>query len=1553
MQPLRLADDARADYRRYILTSFPILDSDLRATIERNIDDHNLLWKSPYLSLSRPYESRSTVRDLVDEGVLHPKVGAIFKPRPDDPVEEWLLYHHQERATRRILEGKPTIIASGTGSGKTESFLVPIVDYCLRHQDQEGVKAVLVYPMNALANDQLQRLRRYLRGSGITFGRYTGDTPESGKVAGDDEAPREERTTRAAIRSMPPDILITNYAMLERLLVRREDQRIFHHRQVRFLVMDEVHTYGGAQGIEVACLIRRFKEHVGRADGGLVPVGTSATVKGETVGPVAAFASKLFAEEFSEESIVQERFQEPRRVDDLSWPPAPRVTLDDLEALDVDGKDAREIEKRALRLLQQLTGCAETDLFQALARNGIVYWLERRLAEPVELSELVKQVRTSIPGRRDTDDRSIEYELTAYLLIGAVAIGPSGPRLRPKVHLLWRGLDGFTRCLNPACGHVWEGGIDLCPDCGSKALFLEVCRTCGQDFWRGTVTELDPAHPKALQSATILPGLPRESTPNAIHLAARIYAEIGDDDEDEEAQVPSGLPQCWVCTSCLHAFTSPEASCRCGGSVRPMRYIIGKVTRCPACASRYGSREVVTLFGTPVASAISVLSNALMGNLSESERRLLVFADNRQDTAFQAGYLQDRYNRFTKRQLIYQIILDEERHGRPPVGLADLPEMVLEQGIALSLVEEPRRGREREEALRQETWPILAEFAQAGQRRVSLEGLGLVAIDYDDLHARMARVPSAHSLAERLDLSTFELADVCANLLDEMRVHRALDHQLLRAPIPYSDSVGEFFYGRLPAGYGRKAVSSGHAYLVRAIANTSGTPNLLQDYLRKLTGRRDVTETLYEIVDVLKEAGFLVERKIGSTQDMAPALMVDHRRVLVQRNAHPWQCSSCRRIYPRNVKGICMTRGCEGKLVQSAPNQSNFYVHTYTHRAPFPMVAREHSAQVDSAERARLEEQFRDGAVNLLVCTPTMELGVDIGDLPTVLMRNIPPTPANYAQRGGRAGRKERVALVNAFALDRGHDSYFWDQPEELIRGAIRPPTFAFDNERLIRRHLHSLILEKLETQLPGLMLNVVDDDDKLVGIEPLLDELTRRHDVIKRAVHAAFIRDIEAGGLRWLDDAFVARVIDQFPTRVAAAFEPWIVERRAILQELDAMPRILRDPGTQKYRDRLERLLRRMEEDPMRANPLSYLASQGFLPMYALPGSDFRMIPFDEVRDPLTRNQAMGIREYAPGNLVYAQQHIYKITGVDFQRSQRPDTQRTYRLCTGCAFLSLDETTLYCPACHEEMDEWPYLEARSFIGRSDRPISSAEEARSRQGYELGQYVLSHGGEPRRRDHGAVQSAYARDVRLFFTNRGFSEQEPKAPAGFAICTTCGAWRDPGDKGWDKSHAKRCLDGKIKDFHLAYSLTTDILTLRTAHGPHDIAAMEPFFATIRNALVLGANLTLETERDEIGGFERIVSGESGDAAEVVLYDNVVGGAGYVDRLASVLPEAAAAACERLTNCSCVTSCYRCLRTYQNQSEHELLDKRLILPLLQELAAAPTIDASCKDAATGVA
>ena len=1575
MQPLALARQTQAEYRRYIETTFPVLDDGLRGQIDEKIRHEHLLWKGPYISLSRPFTMGATVERLVADGTLTAATGAIFPG--------WTLYDHQERAARRIAGGQATIVASSTGSGKTEAFLIPIIDYCLRQRGAPGVKAVLMYPMNALANDQLKRLRTLLAGTGVTFGRYTGDT-QAKEPRGNErppEAPAEERLSRERIQEDPPDILLTNYAMLELLLVRREDHRIFRHNQMRFLVLDEVHTYGGARGIEVACLIRRFKEHVGRARGGLVCVGTSATVAGEDAREVTEFATKLFAENFTSDALILERFEEPAPLAAPYAPPAPQI-----EQVALDTFDAAD-ERGVLALAEWLCGrpvptapTLQERLAALLAENSLLRAIEGHLAMPRALDELVAFLG-ALPARRGVDADVLAREITAYLLVGSLARTARGPRLRPKVHLLFRGLEGFTRCL--ACGQMWEAGIELCPHCGGRCFPLEVCRSCGQDFWRGLSTiDLQPLPGRRAtqprlplnQDATafeVLPDASRDSSPRTLHITAAVYTRLDSDDPDDEdageeaveeaagaapaanperVAPPHTLETIFICGRCATATLAQPDDGRCpagcGGEVRALFYHPGRIVVCPACHGRYGSREIVTAFGTSVAASVSVLASAIAGRLDDQERRLLIFSDNRQDTAFQAGYLRDKHGQFTKRQLIYQVVHEEAEAGHPAVGLADLPKLVVQQSIRLGLIERPKREREEQERITQETWPILAEFARGGGRRVSLEGLGLIRADYDGLRRDVAESDNARALAERLGLSSDEFTDTLATILDEMRTRRALDHELLKRPIRFDEEVEGFDRDFRPVGYGEPAVTRGHVYKILPIVNAVGAPSQFQSYVRKILHLPDnhrAAQVVRELVGFLRDQGYLQDVSIGKPDDNRHALMVDHERLVLAPLGEDkgYECDACRRIYPRNVRGVCPATRCAGMLQPFHAKLDNYYVRTYLDRAPFRLIPHEHSAQLDGQTRENYERDFREGKANVLVCTPTMELGVDIGDLPTVLMRNIPPSPANYAQRGGRAGRAERIALICAFAQNRGHDSYYYDHPAEMIRGIVRAPVFGFDNQRIIRRHLHALILEKLEAQLPQVLGDVVDDQDHLIGIRPLIQELDSRHQAVQTAVAEAFARDTHTGGLPWLTSDSVGNVIDAFPIQFERAFRSWLLDRANILQALRELPTIRLSVEQRKRREVLELLLYKLERDPLRAYPLSYLARQGFLPAYAFAGDQFRMVPLGEPRDPLQRNQDVGITEFAPGNLVYCDGAVYAIFGLDFERSDTPDKDTQYRVCPRCSFATLSATALHCESCGLELQPWPYVEARSFLGSKRRGITAAEETRAGQGYDVHEHLLAEGSSGERRvGPGGVDLTYHRNATIFVANTGFNHGAVQAPSGFDICTTCGQWRDPHQDGWEQRHAKSCA-GTTRPFHLAYRLDTDVLALDVAGAPAEQAQQDRYLVTLRNALVLGANLALQTEEGEIAGFERDVSRGEALLRQIVLYDDVPGGAGYVERLGRSLPEAAAAALDRLTNCACVDSCYRCLRGYHNQWEHQLLDKRLVIETLERIAGAPAV------------
>ncbi|MFP5288789.1 MAG: DEAD/DEAH box helicase, partial [Thermoanaerobaculia bacterium] len=296
-------------YRRFLRTSYRFLDEHLRRQFEEHLARIDVVVKGPYVTLAREFHTGNTLGALIAADEADAELARLRWPFGSNP-----LYVHQERALALGRAGQSFVVTTGTGSGKTESFLLPVLDGVLRRKREgvRGVQAILLYPMNALANDQLERLRRLLRGTGVdlSFALYTGDS-DATTMRLQEEPAETERLKRADIRTSPPDLLLTNYKQLEFLLVRREDRALFGPA-LRYLVLDEVHSYRGALATEIACLIRRLKARAGVEPGELLAIGTSATVASGDEGrkALAAFASTLFGERVDEEALVIEARKE-------------------------------------------------------------------------------------------------------------------------------------------------------------------------------------------------------------------------------------------------------------------------------------------------------------------------------------------------------------------------------------------------------------------------------------------------------------------------------------------------------------------------------------------------------------------------------------------------------------------------------------------------------------------------------------------------------------------------------------------------------------------------------------------------------------------------------------------------------------------------------------------------------------------------------------------------------------------------------------------------------------------------------------------------------------------------------------------------------------------------------------------------------------------------------------------------------------------------------------------------------------------------------------------
>ena len=367
--PIETARKVEESYREYIATTIHFADANLQSQLEEILRKPGYLAKGPFLEAAPPYRKDKTVTELVGEGVLCESMLKLGGGDADNFDPDRPLYVHQVRAIRKAVAGRNYVVSTGTGSGKTECFLLPILNDILKEFEKrgpsDGVRAMILYPMNALANDQLKRLRLLLKGIDITFGRYTGDTEERESKAltkwkeenpGQTKLPNEI-ISREKIRKEPPNILLTNYSMLEYLLLRPEDAPLFGKAfggNWRHIAIDEAHVYSGALGTEIAYLLRRLKARIESETSEpthLHCYATSATIGSPEEKPkVASFAQDLFGEPFSNEEInldiVTGEIDRPQdALDEKPWGALPLATWIDLRKLlfDLDAVDAQGI----------------------------------------------------------------------------------------------------------------------------------------------------------------------------------------------------------------------------------------------------------------------------------------------------------------------------------------------------------------------------------------------------------------------------------------------------------------------------------------------------------------------------------------------------------------------------------------------------------------------------------------------------------------------------------------------------------------------------------------------------------------------------------------------------------------------------------------------------------------------------------------------------------------------------------------------------------------------------------------------------------------------------------------------------------------------------------------------------------------------------------------------------------------------------------------------------------------------------------------------------------
>ena len=1647
LHPLETTTRIRDTYLRYLKTIYPFQDNDLRQHFWQALEEPGLLVKGPLMEASPPFQTGRSIEELVGDALLHRDFRSLCSPiLPFDRP----LYLHQEQAIEKSIAGKRNVvIATGTGSGKTEAFLIPILDHLLREQEsgtlgKPGVRALLLYPMNALANDQLKRLRRILSGSpSISFGRYTGETEETESRAETrfrDQFPSEPRLSnelisRERMRETPPHILLTNYAMLEYLLLRPQDCELFDGEtgaHWRFIVTDEAHVYDGASGIEIAMLLRRLKDRVVLSDPDrLRCLATSATLgRGRADFPeVAAFAGELFGEAFEwiDEDPARQDVVEATRIPlsslDSPWGAAnPELYLalqqalpaqvgstedliNDLARVTMHYAVPEDTVDKARREALRAEGKLAVDVFLYLLLRGDkrLQTLQELLADrPRFLTDLASEL---FGDREDAEERLINL---VNLGVRARSSLESLSLLPARYHVFARTLEGAFACLHTTVHEQEEDNPtrlfllrrEKCPHCESQVFELAACQRCGTAYIVGRLVSHRPStmsiqHGEGLSYLRQLSGQPEDGYGEPAYFV--LVDELPSLDEDEAVASEEDIDvimeeECEPYTLCLGCGAiapgdDADPGCDCEPVVprRELRRVDlrgeSELRRCVACGSR--SRVgVVYRFLTGQDAPVSVLATSLYQALPASVdleaealpgqgRKLLVFSDSRQDAAFFAPYLERTYAQLLRRRLIVKTLLDDPAGREGHLRLQDLVGRLQRQAEDAGLFTQRQSHDERRRLM--ETW--LMQELIAWDRRISLEGLGLLSF-------RLVR-PASWRAPQPLLEEPWNLAEDEAWLLLELLLNTLRQ----QGAITFPDSVDprdEAFAPRNRELFMRekKADPKKGIFAWMPTRGSNRRLDMLTRFLERTTGlpletRLDAARlALQGIWRHLTEPGGIWRDHLVSENRAKEGIL--HRTshlfwvVLpaIEQGDSGYRCTRCQAVSPINVQGICPSYGCDGTLQsvnESAPGWiQNHYRHLYRELLPIPLAAEEHTAQWTSSEAAVVQDRFVRGELNALSCSTTFELGVDVGELQAVLMRNVPPTTANYVQRAGRAGRRtDLAAFVLTYAQRRSHDLTHYARPENLVAGRIHPPVVVVGNEKIVRRHVHSVLfasflrwaLDKHGREFRKVGAFFAPDEFELTGPDLLQGYADSRpsdvHEALRRIVPTPLQKELGITGWDWLaylwndeGTAIMDRVIQE------------------VNDDLDLFRRLEEEAAAERdYRQSGH--FKRVARTVRRRDLLGFLGSRNVLPKYGFPTDVVELrtnhVHIAEARSiELQRDLRIAISEYAPGGEVVAAKRVWVSAGV-YKWPHRDWPTYHYAVCPQCGRYqsSLAEMEGSCVACGGSLWGWPrrygtfIIPEFGFMVAQKEPRKSGE-ARPQRLYSSRVYFAEYAArtedgtalEPPLEEVPVLSSPdlqmrkrYSRYGKLALVNAGLANR------GFRICYTCG-FADPAPEepagrrrqralpAHDNPRTGRQCNGQLHTRHLGHEFITDVLELRF----EGLLASSPdydLWLSLLYALLEGSSQALGIRRDDLDG--TLYRHAYDLAPALVLFDNVPGGAGHVRRVADHLAPVFAAAWQQVARCECgeETSCYECLRNYRNQYHHDRLERGLARDFLERV------------------
>lgn len=1646
MDVFSLRDSVVNEYKDFAKSFTKIFAKDIKEQVDA-IYAQERFWPEPLIQVNPNYKITTSIEELVAQKVLHPLCEKIFTIEG----KGLQLYKHQEEAIALASKEESFVVTTGTGSGKSLCFFIPIVNAILQEKEKDNTprtRAIIIYPMNALANSQLEEINKFLKNSGVDakvrVARYTG---------------QEDEEKRDAVADNPPDILLTNFMMLELLMTRQSelDRAVIANCQgLRFLVLDELHTYRGRQGADVALLVRRVRERL--SPDKLQCIGTSATMVSEGSKEskkqvVAKTATKLFAVPIHESCVVTETLLRITNVN---------LGLESILPLLADSIDQGVP-----------TNISDADL----AKNPLVIWIETNLgieakpdgtwvrAKPLSLEEAADRLAFH-SNRTKEKCRSVLKNLLLLANTPEKSRTGSGNKksfFAFKLHQFISGAGNAFSTLE-ARGErkiTVDAQLFLPGTSDTRLYATHFCRECGQEYHpvRKVNTEgietflsrdIDEVAPASEDTQSNENESPQEQSGFVILEPTDSGFEFNDSIEN--------YPEQWLEID-KHGIERLKATYRQQrpkplfvapngiiGTGEKVWFIAGKFKFCLRCKSVSQGKDrtrLASLSSEGRSSATTILVNSALrwmhgqdSELEKYKRKILGFTDNRQDAALQSGHFNDfLYVSLIRAGFLGALNLaGTEGLGSEELGLAQQKALGFDQNnpeIKTEWLLEPNlKGfnlQEAEKTLRE----VLSYRVWVDLRRgwrytnPNIEQLGLLTVKYQGLkelasdeglyqNAPVILRNASPTVRENVFGELFDYLRrgmaIRSSVLDAVEQVRSRSHRHLKSPWGFSleEEPRRARWLMLNPPERRKNSLNDEDTIIRG-GITSGlgrvlkTNKIWENQDATLLGRNEYNLLLRSLLNAAVTHGLISEEPTSFD------------------GVTGWKLNDgCLRFF----------RG-DGKPTESSKD-NKFFAEFYSNLAQmlknpnhalFSFEAREHTAQVDSEKRKFREMRFRYGEneiqdlvdsdsqlkemgesnrfLPVMFCSPTMELGVDISALNAVYLRNIPPTPANYVQRSGRAGRSGQAALVLTYcAAMSPHDQFFFKEPKAMVHGEVKPPLLDLANRDLVDSHLHAVWLactkEPLESSISEILLlhevnRPVRDSLKSAMVQ---ERVTKEAEVRILAILDYLQEELTPSRAPWFIDRnqYAAQVADKAFLVFENAFKRWRDLFSAAENQRDEARKIMdnhsltqrdRDMAKRRHAQALEQLdLLKQGKSTLSSDfyTYRYLATEGFLPGYNFPRLPLMAyIPSaSEGRGRQTylqRPRFLALSEFGPRSLVYHEGRAFQVDRVMLSIGQKDssvaDTRlstKSVRICRACGAGHFRADDSNCHSCKLPLNDAEIVRdiyrVENVSTRQRERITANDEERRRQGFELqtiyewsirdnkvdvrhGEAVL--GGEV------IAKLSYGATATITRINKGLRRRRDRTQFGFRIDPVSGYWAKNEDEEEDipdpMASQKQWIVPSVEDRKNAL-IIQPILPLDVSHST---------IPTIQYGLLRGIEELFQLEEGEVLA-EPMPSRDN--RTGFLLYEAAEGGAGVLTRLVSDLECLAQVARKALkimhfdvTDNSllttiddmkdvqsevCVAGCYKCLMSYFNQPDHDSIDRRdqLAKTFLLKLAQSTT-------------